>query len=105
MTNVSAPVLASTVRDFYRADASRMARLSPEAQATVKVGSKGRLHKEAVSKFNKGRREHRRYVLGATSNHTEVTAAQRAVLRSKGLAGERGPLSGAAKEFLAQHKG
>lgn len=104
MTNAQ-PVLASTVRSFFRTDEARMARLSPEAQATVREGAKGRLHREAIAKFNKGRKEHRRYVLGATTKHVEVTAKERAALRKVGLAGERGPLSASAKEYLAQSKG
>ena len=102
---VSKPVVASTVRDFYRADEARMARLSPEAQATVREGAKGRLHAEAIRDFNAKRRPHRRYVLGATTATAKVTADQRALLRSAGLAGERGPLSAVAREYLAHPKG
>lgn len=101
----SKPVLASTVRDYFRTDEARMARLSPEAQATVREGAKGRLHAQAVKEFNSKRRAHRRYVLGATTAHTKVTAEQRAMLREAGLAGKRGPLSKEARAYLSVPKG
>jgi hypothetical protein len=98
-------VTASTVRDYFRADAKRMGRLSPEAQATVKEGARGRLHAQAIKEFNGKRKAHRRYVLGATTNEKARREAERNTLREAGLAGTRGPLSKAAKEFLAQPKG
>ncbi len=98
-------VTASTVRDYFRADEARMARLSPEAQATVKDGARGRLHAQAIKSFNAKRKADRRYVLGSTKVANEVKAAQRATLQAQGLAGARGPLSKAAKAVLAQPKG
>lgn len=102
---VTAPVVAGTVRDYFRVDAKRMDRLSPEAQATVKPGARGRLHPQAIKAFNAKRKADRRYVLGATKVANTVKAEQRASLRAQGLAGERGPLSKAAKAALAQPKG
>ena len=99
-----ATVTAGEVREFFRADAKRMEALSPEAQATVKEGARGRLHAEAV-KVHNTRRRTRQYVLGASKAVTAEKAAERAALRERGLAGERGPLSRKAQEFLAQSKG
>lgn len=94
---------AADVRAMFRSNEKRMARLSEAAQATVKEGARGRLHPEAIKEFNKGRKAHRRYVLGATKAATEQRAAARAKAAQAGVAvGKRGPLS---KEALAVLKG
>jgi hypothetical protein len=99
-------VTAREVREFFRSDAKRMEALSPEAQATVKDKARGLLHPEAV-KVHNTRRRTRQYVPGASKAVAEARQADRARLREAGLLGEkaRGPLSAAAKEFLAQPKG
>lgn len=104
-STATAPVVAGTVRAYFRAESARMDRLSPEAQATVKDGARGRLHPQAIKVFNAKRKADRRYVLGATKVATATRKDQRATLRAQGLAGERGPLSKAAKAVLAQPKG
>lgn len=102
---MSKPVTAAAVRDYFRADEARMSRLSPEAQATVATGARGRLHKEAVKVFNTKRSKDRRYVLGATKKVTAARDAERKALIDAGIAvGKRGPLSKDAKAFLAQSK-
>lgn len=93
----------AAVRAFYRADAKRIARLSPEAQKTVTEGARGRLHPEAIKDHNSRRKV--QYVLGTTSAAAKAKVEARAELVSKGLAGKRGPLSKATKEILAQPKG
>lgn len=103
--STTAPV-ASDVRAYFRADAKRLDSLTPEAQATVKDGARGRLHPQAIKRFNKGRRPERQYVLGATKAATEQRHAQREALVQAGVTvGKRGPLSKAAKQALAQSKG
>lgn len=101
----STTVTAREVREFFRADAKRLGRLSPEAQATVREGARGRLHPEAIALHNQRRRT-RTYTLGATGAAKAAKAAQRSALTEAGVAvGKRGPLSAAAKEVLAQSKG
>lgn len=99
-------VTAAEVREFYRADEKRMARLSPEAQATVREGSRGRLHAEVVKDHNKSRRT-RQYVSGASNAAKAEAVAQAQALRAQAAeagftVGKRGPLP---KEFLATLKG
>lgn len=102
MTNA---VTAATVRDYFRAGAKRMGRLSPEAQATVKDGARGRLHAQAIKEFNSKRKPHRRYVLGATKAETARREQERLALRKAGVAvGQRGPLSKEARAALSQPK-
>lgn len=104
--STSTPVVASNVRDYFRADEKRMGRLSPEAQATVKEGARGRLHAQAIKEFNSKRKPHRRYALGATKVSVEAKAAHREALRAAGVeVGKRGPLPKAAKAVNAQPKG
>lgn len=99
-------ITASTVRTYFRAEAKRMDRLSPEAQATVQRGARGRLHPQAIKEFNAKRPAHRRYVLGATKAEVARREAERDSLRKAGVpVGERGPLPKAAKAVLAQSKG
>lgn len=92
-------VTAATVRSFFRGNEKRLHALSPEAQATVAEGARGRLHPEAVKSFNRGRKN--RYELGATAEVAAARKAARAVLVEKGLAGTRGPLR---KDVAAQAK-
>lgn len=87
---------AAVVREFLR-DETRFGSLSPEAQATVREGARGRLHKEAIKRYNKGRKADRQYVLGAGTVANAERKAQRSALVAKGLAGTRGPLSKAAQ--------
>lgn len=100
---MSVSVTAADVRSFYRASQSKFDALSPEAQRTVAAGARGRLHPEAVKGFNKGRKSHRRYVLGASKAAVAAKAQARADLAAKGVVvGKRGPLS---REALAALKG
>lgn len=101
-STVSAPT-AADVRSLFRSNPARFDRLTPAAQATVAEGARGRLHPQAVKEFNKGRKAHRQYVLGATTAATTERKAKREALRSAGVAvGKRGPLSA---EALASLKG
>lgn len=103
-SNVS-KVTAREVREFFRAEPKRFDALSPEAQATVREGARGRLHPQAV-KVHNTRRRTRQYVLGASKEAAAAKAAQRAQAAEAGFpVGKRGPLSKAAKEALAQSKG
>lgn len=96
---------AADVRATFRNDAKRLAALSPEAQATVREGARGRLHPDAIKAFNKGRKAHRRYVLGASRSAVQTRKAQREALVKAGVSvGKRGPLNAAAKEALASVK-
>lgn len=104
MARTVTTVTTSDLREWFRADEKRMARLSPEARKTVEKGARGTVHAEAV-KVHNTRRQTRIYTLGATKSAREVREAQRATLVKAGLAGKRGPLSTAAKEYLAQQKG
>jgi hypothetical protein len=101
---LSAPT-AADVRALFREDEKRMAALPEAAQATVKAGARGRLHPDAIKAFNKGRKAHRRYVLGASSAAKAQVKAQREALVKAGVpVGKRGPLNAAAKEALASVK-
>lgn len=101
---LSAPT-AADVRALFRSNAARLDRLSPEAQATVREGARGRLHPEAIKEFNKGRKAHRRYVLGASGAAKAQAKAQREALVKAGVAvGKRGPLNAEAKAALATVK-
>lgn len=94
-------VTAREVREFFRAEPKRMARLSTEAAATVSAGARGRLHPEVIAEHNK-RRNGRTYVLGASGEAVAERKAAREALRASGVkVGLRGPLS---KEALAQSK-
>ena len=99
-------VTASDLREFFRSDEKRMAALSPEAQATVRKGARGKVHPEAV-KVHNSRRRTRQYVVGASKAAATAHEADRQRLREAGLLteGARGPLSQKAREFLAQPKG
>lgn len=66
---------------------------------------RGNLSAEVVAQYNKGKRAEKRYVPGNTKRAKAARDEQRASLRAQGLAGERGPLSKAAREALAQPKG
>lgn len=96
-------VTAADVRNLFRTNDARMARLDETAQATVRKGARGRLHPQAIKEFNKGRKAHRRYVLGATKDAKAAQAALRDKAAQAGVTvGKRGPLS---KEALAVLKG
>ena len=98
-------VTAATVREFFRADEKRIARLKdPKAAHTVAEGARGRLHPEVIAAYNKGRKPERQYVLGVG----KTQKAEAAALREKAVAmgaGKRGPLPKAVREALAQPKG
>ena len=100
----AAPVVvtAAVVREFYRADAKRIARLAPEAAKTVAKGARGRLHPEVIKGYNKGRKADRQYVLGSSTSVAQQHKATRAALVEKGLAGKRGRLSAEAQAALAK---
>ena len=101
---VSAPT-ASDVREFFRADEKRIARLKTDkARHTVADGARGRLHPEVIAAYNKGRKPERQYVLGVG----KVRKAEAAALREKVVAaggGKRGPIDKSLRETLAQPKG
>lgn len=102
-------VTAADVRAYFRADASRIQRLTDEAAVTVDHGAKGRLHPEAIQVFNKGRREHRRYQPGQSKVAAEAARAEAKARREAAAAagitvGKRGPLPKAARS-LAVTKG
>lgn len=109
MARITVPVnpTAADVRAFYKANPARLAKLDAKAQATVvrEDGGKirGRLHPEVITDFNKGRKPERQY--SGQGNRTAQAHAEakatRQVLMDAGLAGAKGPLSKAAKEFLA----
>ncbi len=89
---MSKPITAAVVREFLR-DEKRFGNLSPEAQATVKSGARGRLHPQAIKAYNKGRKAGRRYELGANAVVKAEAKAAREALRASGVAvGARGPL-------------
>jgi hypothetical protein len=75
--------------------------------ALGKPSTRGVLSKADIAAYNKGKRGNKRYVPGAGVRQAAERQAERAALREAGLLGEkaRGPLSKAAKEFLAQRKG
>jgi hypothetical protein len=100
-------VTASDVRTYFRSEAKRMGTLSEAAQVTVKEGARGKVHPEAVKKFNSKRRKDARYEVGNSNIVRDAHQSTRATLREAGLLGEkaRGPLSPAAKQYLAQNKG
>lgn len=100
---VTQTVTANDVREFYRADAKRMARLSDAAQATVRKGARGRLHAEVIADHNSKRRT-RQYVLGESTRANKARTAARAALVEQGLAGKRGPVR-KARETVATDKG
>lgn len=96
---------AADVRALFRTNEKRMARLDEAAQATVKEGARGRLHPQAIKEFNKGRKAHRRYVLGATKDAKAAQAALREKAAQAGVTvGKRGPLSKEAKVALGLSK-
>lgn len=98
-------VTAAEVRTALRTS-GKAASLSEAAQATVAEGARGRLHPEAIKAFNKGRKAHRRYVLGAGSQVKAQAVAARAAAAEAGIpVGKRGPLPKAAKVALGQVKG
>ena len=102
---MSKSTTAADVRNFFRADAKRLARLSDDAAKTVREGARGRLHPEVISTYNKGRKADRHYVSGASTREAIASKGEAQNLRvaaaEAGLAvGVRGPLSKAAKEAL-----
>lgn len=104
--NKSTIVTAAQVREFFRADEKRLARLgSDEARHTVKAGARGRLHPEVIEAYNKGRKAEKRYVSGATGTAQAQAKAEALALRVKAFdknlaVGARGPLSKEAQVAL-----
>lgn len=94
---------AAQVRASVKANPKAVAGLSEKAKANL--DSRGRLGAEVMDAYNKGKRPEKRYVVGNTKAAKAEREATRATLRAQGLAGQRGPLSKAAKEALAQPKG
>lgn len=66
---------------------------------------RGNLPQSVVDAYNKGKRAEKRYVRGNSRSAAAEAKAQRQALVEAGVAGKRGPLGKAAKEFLAQPKG
>lgn len=104
-TKAAQAVTAATVREFFRADEKRVARLkSDEARHTVREGARGRLHPEVIAAYNKGRKPERQYALGAGKAVKAQAQERRAAAIAMG-AGKRGPLPAHVRESLAQSKG
>lgn len=97
-------VTANTVREFFRADEKRVARLKDaKAAHTVADGARGRLHPEVIKAYNKGRKADRQYVEGVG----KVVKADAQALRAKAVAagaGKRGPLPKGLAETLSTPK-
>lgn len=100
------PVPAAAVRAFFSDEAKGAARLaalpSDLARKSVLPGARGRLSKEAIAAFNKGKTPARRYVTGNTNEVSASMKADALTLRVKAFeageaVGQRGPLSNAAK--------
>lgn len=66
---------------------------------------RGALSRAEVAAYNKGKRAEKRYTPGNTRRASADRTAQRAALVEAGVAGQRGPLSRKAQEYLAQPKG
>lgn len=66
---------------------------------------RGVLSRQEVADYNRGKRSEKRYVPGNSRTAAAEAKAQRAALVEAGVAGKRGPLGKAAKEYLAQPKG
>jgi hypothetical protein len=113
----SQPVTASEVREHFRSDESALNALPESAQATVVQGARGRLAPEAIAAFNEGRKPSAQYREGAPRtialDYKRVTKSgtrtKRAFVRESDarrlageVAGERGPLSAAAKAVAAE---
>jgi len=94
---------AAQVRAAVAANPKAVAGLSE--RGVHNLNSRGRLGAEVMDAYNKGKRPEKRYVVGNTKAAKADREAVRATLRAQGLAGQRGPLSKAAKEALAQPKG
>ena len=83
-------VTAATVREFFRADEKRVARLkSDEARHTVHKGARGRLHPEVIAAYNKGRKPERQYALGAGKVAKAQAQERRAAVRGSAGGGAR----------------
>lgn len=105
-------VTAAALRNFFNADAKRLAGLSPEARKTVEFDSegrapKGRIHAEAVKVHNQRRKV--QYVTGATKEAVTISkesakSAREAAAKAGVTVGKRGPLSKAAKAALSVPK-
>lgn len=113
MSNLTVSATAADVRAFFnhpRYGASRLAKVSPDAQHTVKARTnlRGRLHKEAVEAFNAHDSHVKKGVAYFTGATKEAVASQRAdALAARvqafdaGLAvGARGPLSNETRKAL-----
>lgn len=103
--NKSSIVTAAQVREFFRADEKRIARVSEDAAKTVRKGARGRLHPEVIEAYNKGRKAEKRYVSGATGTAQAQAKAEALALRVKAFdqnlaVGARGPLSKEAQVAL-----
>lgn len=113
----SKPVTAGEVRAHFQGNESALSALSEAAQHTVKSGARGRIHPEARDAFNEGRKPSEQYNEGAPRTvaltYRRVTSSgsrNRKVFvpesEARGLAGEvageRGPLSKAAREAAGE---
>ena len=117
----SQPVTAAQVRAHFQdeGNADALAALSEGAQHTVVKGSRGRIHPDARAAFNEGRKPSEQYREGAprtvalTYRHVTASApkgrnkrvfvpeAEARTLAGE-VAGERGPLSKAAREAAGE---
>ena len=99
------PATADMVRAFYndeKAGAARVERFGLADDKSIRPGARGRLSKEAVAGYNKGKPAARHYVTGSTkaavANQKAQAQAHREAAKAAGLpVGTRGPLSNAAK--------
>lgn len=72
--------------------------------ALGKEPKRGALSAEDIAAYNKGKRAEKRYTPGNSRVAAAENKAQRKALVEAGVAGKRGPLGTAAKEYLAQSK-
>jgi hypothetical protein len=114
------PPVGADVRAYFQGDTEALASLSEDAQATVVKGARGRIHPEARDKFNEGKRPSEQYTegtprtvalsyrrvtqSGSRLKHVQVREDQARVLAGE-TAGERGPLSKAAREAAGEALG
>lgn len=111
------PVTAADVRKAMRSDESLRAGLSDDALHTIADKARGRLHPNVIEAFNKGRKPSERYneraqrTVAITYKHTTASGSRNKTVYvpetearkvAGEVAGQRGPLSKAAKAKVAE---
>lgn len=86
------------IRADFQAHPEKYASLSDKQRHSIE--SRGQVADAAITVFNRGKKAHRKYVRGQGLVKKGERAAQRADLISRGLAGQRGPLSKVAQDAL-----